>query len=247
MNLDAQPWVVGEDYIAAPTCATCHISATPDQPVTHDVGDRISWTLRPKVSEKIDASALAQAEAKGKPLPEGFLTWEERRKNMQNVCKQCHTRAYINNFYIQYDNVVNLYNEKYGKPALEIMNLLKSTGILTPTNFDENIEWTYFLLWHHEGRRARMGASMMGPDYTQWHGNFEVAERMYTEFIPEVKELIEDAKKKGMTSQARQVENLLHEMLNSDLHKWYIGKMDPEELKKRKEAAAEFRTRYSTE
>ncbi len=34
-----------------------------------------------------------------------------------------------------------------------------------------------------------MGASMMAPDYTQWHGFFEVAERFYTELLPEAKEL----------------------------------------------------------
>jgi len=25
-------------------------------------------------------------------------------------------------------------------------------------------------MWHHEGRRARMGTAMMGPDYAWWHG-----------------------------------------------------------------------------
>ena len=52
MNLDAKSWVVGKDYSAAPTCATCHLSATPTQPVTHDVGDRITYTLRPAISIK---------------------------------------------------------------------------------------------------------------------------------------------------------------------------------------------------
>ncbi len=52
MNLDAKSWVVGKDYSAAPTCATCHMSATPTLPVTHDVGDRISYTLRPAISIK---------------------------------------------------------------------------------------------------------------------------------------------------------------------------------------------------
>jgi len=66
-------------------------------------------------------------------------------------------------------------------------------------------------LWHHEGRRARMGASMMAPDYTQWHGNFEVAERFYTEFVPEVKELIEKAKTNGKKESAEKVEELLTE------------------------------------
>ena len=38
MNLDKKTWIVGKDYTAAPTCATCHMSATSNQPVTHDVG-----------------------------------------------------------------------------------------------------------------------------------------------------------------------------------------------------------------
>jgi len=42
MNLFSSKWVLGEDYTAAPTCATCHMSATKELPVTHDVGDRIS-------------------------------------------------------------------------------------------------------------------------------------------------------------------------------------------------------------
>ncbi len=245
MNLGAQPWVVGQDYSAAPTCATCHMSATPDQPVTHDVGDRISWTLRPKVSEKIDAAAMAKFEAQGKPLPEGFLTWEQRRKGMQNVCFQCHTRDYVKNFYIQYDNMVHLYNDKFGKPALALMKALKSEKLITPIPFDDKIEWTYFFLWHHEGRRARMGASMMGPDYTQWHGNFEVADRFYMELVPEVEELIADGKKHGKTAQANKVQALLDDILNSEMHKWFLGKTDPEEVARRKAASAEFRKRYS--
>ena len=33
-------------------------------------------------------------------------------------------------------------------------------------------------IWHHEGRVARHGASMMAPDYTHWHaGNLSEEER----------------------------------------------------------------------
>jgi hypothetical protein len=245
MNLGAQPWVVGLDYIAAPTCATCHISATPDMPVTHEVGSRISWTLRPKVSEKIDVQEMAKYKAQGKELPPGFLTWEMRRANMQNVCYQCHTKNYVAGFYTQYDNEVFLYNEKFGKPALKLMKLLLENQMITPAEFDEQIEWTYYYLWHHEGRRARMGASMMGPDYTQWHGNYEVADRFYMEFIPDLVEIIREARAHGRTQGAQTVESELNTLLNSDMHKWFLGKMDPEELKKRKEAAAKFRDRYS--
>ncbi|RLB55388.1 MAG: hypothetical protein DRJ42_06310, partial [Deltaproteobacteria bacterium] len=58
MNIEnpAGEWVLGEDYSAAPTCATCHLSAVGSYgnrealPVTHDPGARISWTLRPVIS-----------------------------------------------------------------------------------------------------------------------------------------------------------------------------------------------------
>ena len=37
---------------------------------------------------------------------------------------------------------------------------------------------------------------MMGPDYTHWHGTYEVARNFYTEFIPELEELAH----KGLSS-----------------------------------------------
>ena len=245
MNLDAHPWIVGEDYTAAPTCATCHISATPDQPITHEVGSRISWTLRPKVSEKIDASEIKKYKKLGKTLPDDFLTWEQRRGKMQNVCLQCHTKAYVKNFYIQFDNTVNLYNDKYGKPGLKLMKTLKEHKLITPIAFDDKIEWEYFYLWHHEGRRVRHGAAMFGPDYVQWHGWFDLAENFYTKMVPEAEKLIEKARKKGNISGANATKKVLDEILNSEMHKWYLGKLDPEEAAKRKAASKQFRERYA--
>lgn len=189
MNLGAQPWILGKDYSAAPTCATCHMSGTPNQPVTHDVGARISWTLRPPISTKLE-------------------NWEMRRESMQEVCRHCHSATYVQTFYKQYEASVNLYNEKFAKPATEIMDQLYAERLLTDTPFDEKIEWTYYLLWHHEGRRARHGAAMMGPDYTQWHGFFEVANRFYNEFLPEVEEINPE---------------LAEAVLNRDEHKWKKG------------------------
>jgi hypothetical protein len=43
--------------------------------------------------------------------------------------------------------------------------------------FDEEIEWQFYEFWHHEGRRARMGAAMMAPDYAWWHGFYELKHR----------------------------------------------------------------------
>ena len=37
----------------------------------------------------------------------------------------------------------------------------------------------------------------------------------------------------------------LHEVLQSENHRWFLGKMDPNEAKRRKEAAQEFKARYN--
>ena len=47
-------------------------------------------------------------------------------------------------------------------------------GLLTPEAFDEPIDFVFFNLWHHWGRTAKFGAWMQGPDYSQWHGAYEV-------------------------------------------------------------------------
>ncbi|GMQ83611.1 MAG: hypothetical protein BMS9Abin06_0346 [Gammaproteobacteria bacterium] len=236
MNLESAKWVVGEDYTAAPTCATCHMSATSELPITHDVGDRISWTLRPPISEKIDAKAIKQGK-KVKP-------WRERRKDMKSVCKACHGSNFVGNFYLQFDALVNLYNNKFAIPGSRLMKLMLKEGLRTSTPFDEKVEWTWFFLWHHEGRRARHGASMMAPDYTQWHGMFEVAHRFYTEMVPQIRELIEKAKKKGNHKGAKAVQALLDQILNSPNHRWFIGKMPAREKARRKAAAKAFKKRY---
>ena len=126
------------------------------------------------------------------------------------------------------------------------MKLLKGSGLLTAdVEFDDELEWTYFYLWHHEGRRARMGASMMGPDYTQWHGMYEVADRFYVEFVPQVREVIEHGKAHGKAAAAREAEAMLDEILNSELHKWFLGKLSSEEMAARKKAQEEFKQRYA--
>ncbi|MDX1300967.1 multiheme c-type cytochrome [Photobacterium sp.] len=236
MNLDSSKWVVGEDYDAAPTCATCHMSATRELPVTHDVGDRISWTLRPAISEKIDAKDLAS----GKETK----SWEARRADMQNVCQSCHTKSMIDNFYIQFDSLVELYNDKFARPGKTLMATLKKEGMLTETGFDEEIEWTWFYLWHHEGRRARHGAAMQAPDYVQWHGMYEVAERFYIEMVPQYIETVEKAEHNGNAEGAKRARQVLQDILDKPEHAWFSGK-EPESVKKaRKEAQAAFKARY---
>jgi len=178
MALEADAWIVGETYSAAPTCATCHMSATPAMNVTHDVGARIAWTLRPVVSKQLENG-------------------EAKRGRMKAVCLECHGPTWVDNYFLMYDDAVALYNDKFGGPASAVMEDLRAAGAITATPFDDPIEWTFFELWHHEGRRARMGASMMGPDFTQWHGFYEVANHFYNEFVPEA-----EALRPGVTAEA---------------------------------------------
>ncbi|MBF0425377.1 MAG: hydroxylamine oxidoreductase [Magnetococcales bacterium] len=219
MNLASDKWRAGEDYNAAPTCATCHISATKDLPVTHDVGDRISWDLRSPISIHIDDRDKKKGLHNTKP-------WLERRKEMKMVCVTCHSPSNGENFFEQLDAFVDLYNDKFAKPGAKLMKALLDEGLISKTPFDDKIEWSWFYLWHHEGRRARHGAAMAGPDYAHWHGMFEVANRFYMEMVPEAKELIEKAEKNGKHEAAAKVKVVLDEILNSDYHKWFLGMRD---------------------
>jgi len=51
---------------------------------------------------------------------------------------------------------------------------LLANNLMTSEPFDEPIDFTYFELWHHWGRTAKFGVWLQGPDYTQWHGAYEV-------------------------------------------------------------------------
>ena len=238
MNLDADEWVLGDEkgYSAAPTCATCHLSAnTRNRRITHDAGERISWTNRPAVSLVMDTDkdghvikAATAAEREKLLDEEGAETAAVKRARMKDVCLHCHATDTVDGFYKQYDDFVVLYNEKFGRPGSAIMKQLKTRGLLTPQNFDEEIEWTWFYLWHHEGRRARHGASMMAPDYAHWHGTYEVGERFYEELIPQAREVLHKAPA-NKAADAEAVEELIGKILSRPEHAWFEKETKPQE------------------
>ena len=241
MNLHANKWIVGEDYWAAPTCATCHMSATKTQAVTHDIGMRISWNNRPPISCRPEASDAKMG------LPGANVPWQVRRNNMHDVCHNCHSKDWVNNFYVQYDGLVELYNEKFAKPGQALYEFAKPLGAVQAP-FANAIDWSWWELWHHEGRRARHGASMMAPDYTHWHGTYDIAKTFYTHMVPELRELIEKnihSDNADTVTAANALKDKLDAVLNSEDHKWFLGKLDPEEKARRQKAAAEFKKRYS--
>ncbi len=252
LNMDSAKWVVGEDYHLAPTCATCHMSATPARPatkdrpetpgmpVTHDVGMRISWNNRPVISVRPEISDAKMG------LPGANVNWQTRRNNMKNVCINCHEQQWVDNFYVQYDGLIDLYHVKFARPGQELYNLAKP--LMEPAKFANALDWTWFELWHHEGRRARHGASMMGPDYTHWHGTYEIAKHFYIKMIPELRELIERGRHSNDATKvaaADVLEAKLNEVLSSTDHRWYLNQSDPAELEERQRRQAEFKSRYS--
>jgi len=275
MALDkAGDWVLGRDYSAAPTCATCHIGSymTPDGVNvgnSHDVGERISWTLRPAISTKINLVVFQDGfkddYPEGRALPKvgeevevtekvveneklvskpvkrtvsKIVTWEERRRGMKGGCLNCHNDTYVDNFYKQFDDLVVLYNEKFAKPATELMNELQADGVLNPKSpFEKEVQWVYYELWHHEGRRARHGASMMGPDYTHWHGMYEVGKHFYVKFLPEV---IAAAAEKSPALKAK-YEQKVAKLLEGEAHLWLKG-LSPAEAEALRKA---YKDRYN--
>ncbi len=239
--MEKKEWIPGKDFEQGPTCTTCHMSATEALPLTHDVGSRISWTLRPPVSEKIDAAALAAGKS--------VKPWQQRRADMTQVCNSCHSANWSENWYQQFDRSVELYNHKFGQPATRLYQMTRAAGLISnDIEFDDELEFSYFHLWHHEGRRARHGAAMMGPDYTQWHGNYEVAHRFYMEFVPQLREVLRKAARSGKPARiaaGRKVEIELNRVLNSEEHRWFLGKISPAERAARKKASEEFGKRYA--
>jgi len=245
MRLDSDKWIVGEDYTAAPTCATCHMSATRNQPVTHDVGLRIKWNNRPPVT------VLANEADKQMGLSGANVSGDQREANMKDVCAACHNVNFVDNFYKQYEAELALYNDKFAKPGAKLYGqataVLKAVEGSSYAQYAQKIDWTWFEIWHHQGRRARHGASMMAPDYTQWHGNYEVAKDFYSDYVPQLKEVIAQGKassKPEAQKAAGTLEATLNEVLSSADHQWFTGNENPAVKAERLRRLNEFEQRY---
>ncbi|WP_242393552.1 multiheme c-type cytochrome [Anaeromyxobacter oryzisoli] len=235
MNLDGKSWVLGKDYSAAPTCATCHMSANVNGgKVTHDPGERLSWTNRPPVSQPMDTDAEHRVVTETDPAKRKAAVVDtalQKRERMKEVCTTCHASSTVDAAYKQYDDLVVLYDEKFAKPGQALMKALYDQGLLTKAPFDEQIEWDWFELHHHQGRRARHGAAMMAPDYAHWHGMYEVAQTFYEKVVPEAREIVAHAAARGQVAQAKAVQAVLDEILARPEHAWYLQERAKEERK----------------
>lgn len=153
-NWEAEPGTLTVDDFPAPTCAVCHMSGFGGTGTTHDVGDRLTWYMFAPVSERRPA-------------------WQDNKTRMQTVCGECHNQNFVNAFYEDGDKLVVAVNN-WVLESREIIQPLKEAGLMTDAPFDEPIDFIFFDLWHHWGRTTKFGAWMQGPDYSQWHGAYEV-------------------------------------------------------------------------
>lgn len=153
-NWDADADSLTINDMPAATCATCHQSAFGTVGASHDMGERLTWYLFASKSQR---------------RPD----WEANQARMQAVCRECHNINFITNFYADADKATEAVNA-WVVESDEIIAELKDAGLLTAEPFDQPIDFVYFDLWHHWGRTTKFGAWMQGPDYTQWHGAYEV-------------------------------------------------------------------------
>jgi hypothetical protein len=156
----ASNWTAGLDY-RTPTCAACHISGSGNMPSNHDVGQRLSWELQAPLTVR----------------PEGN-DWQAARQRMEAVCSRCHSPSWTNSHFRRLDRVVSEYNQAYYQPLAQKLDTLYRSGVLDRSRrVDEALEVQADEFWRREGRRAKMGAAMMAPDYAWWHGFYELKKR----------------------------------------------------------------------
>ena len=158
MNLGVPARKLTARDMPVPTCATCHMSGLEAQNVTHDMSERLSWYLFAEISTKRPNYTMGQA-------------------NMKEVCLSCHTKPRIDLFFTEAEQQLAATNEVVAQ-AKTIMDNLHASGKLTPKPFDEPLEYTYFNMWHYDGRTSKHGAFMGGADFVQWHGNYELVSKL---------------------------------------------------------------------
>jgi hydroxylamine dehydrogenase len=142
----------------APTCATCHFSGFGGAATTHKVGERLTWYLFSSISER-------------RP------SWQDNLVRMQTVCLQCHNKSFLDDFYAGADKATLQVNS-WVKESEQIIQPLKDQKLLSDQPFVDSVQFDQYELWHHYGRTAKFGTWMQGPDYTQWHGAYEVIKRL---------------------------------------------------------------------
>jgi len=154
LNLRAPSSTLTTRDMFVPTCATCHMSGINGLRMTHDPSERLSYYLADPITKQRPNYLRAQ-------------------ESMKQVCAQCHAQTLVNRVYDQAEKVVVDTNAKV-QAAKDIVDGLRKDNLLTGPPFSHPIDFTYFDLWHYDGRTSKHGAFMGGADFVQWHGNYPI-------------------------------------------------------------------------
>jgi len=203
-DFKAVPWTVGKDF-TAPTCAVCHASqvVNGDGEVlaqrTHRMNDRLPMRLYGLIythphPSSADTSIIRNAD--GQPLPttldgrpaKAFLIDEKeqgrRLKNMQAVCRGCHSTSWVKGHWQRLNHTVAV-TDAAVKQATGIMQRIWQAGYARGpaaggNPFDENIERTWTELWLFYANSTRFAAAMAGGgDYGVFaEGRFNLSQNM---------------------------------------------------------------------
>jgi hydroxylamine dehydrogenase len=225
LGLEGVSWVLGRDYAAAPSCATCHLSGHVRNggTMTHDPASRLSWSLRGPVGVRRDTDATGRLVSDANDDKRRAATVdssEDKRQRMRAVCIECHAVRTVDASYQQLDAQIALYDEKLGQPTETLMAALLDAGLRTERVFDEPLEWSWFELRHRAGRRARLGAAMLSPDDAMGRGMSRAAEHFYRELVPQARALAREAARSGKKDEAAAVDAVLDRILAQPAHAW---------------------------
>jgi hypothetical protein len=146
--LGARPWIAGAQNRVAPTCATCHLAATPSRRATHDGAARLGWQVR-------DYQLARRPE------------FAEARAAMSEVCRGCHSDRWFGNALGRLGDAATAHNRRQaalaaqgGAPSAELaVERLVKEGRLTGDALQAAI-----LDAAHAGRRDFHRAACAGPD-----------------------------------------------------------------------------------
>ena len=95
---------------------------------------------------------------------------KKHREEMIKVCTLCHSHQWTENYFRTADQNIIDY-DVVARYAFSLLKFAWKEGLAHSDNLiDEFPEIMWYYIWHHQGRRWRNGAFMMGPDFAHWFG-----------------------------------------------------------------------------
>lgn len=105
---------------------------------------------------------------------ESHISAEVKRQRMKKVCTECHTEQWVNSEFQKRDNVIDIYNAVYTAAGEKYYVDLEGQAVKAEPYGQSWVDSVYYEMWHHEGRRWRMGALMNAQDWEHWEGSYLV-------------------------------------------------------------------------